>query len=109
MKPVSSAIILSSLIVLAGHASANVIDIDTSLVSSELKKDMLVKLKNPVIKNFISNNADSFSSSIKVDGEVIDVDVFLAASKADSTQAGGQSVNCYTNCHNACHGSRSWR
>lgn len=114
MKKISPAMIMASLSVLASHAalatsSQPVLVIDSSSASSEMLSEMDSKFGLRSVDSMISALAPNFVDKIMVDGEVIDVEAYLAA-RDDTASKGKQgAASCYTNCHNACHGSRSWR
>lgn len=109
---VNGAIVASVLAAISHQASAGEkINIESSKVDHSALEGISLK----VIAHgdvFLSENFEKFANSLVNDGESLGIDISVhLASLQDSTDKKGKSLilGCYTNCHSACHGSRSWR
>lgn len=116
MKKISPAMIMVavSALTMFAHESGDqaVINIESSKLSDEFSAELDIKMSTAKISSIVARSAPSFVDSITIDGSKVDVQAFLAAaddSTVDSESLGTPSVTCYVNCHDACHGSRSWR
>jgi hypothetical protein len=113
---VSSAIVTTVIAAISHQASAGEkINIEQSKVDKNALSEMTDKLSLHS-DLLLTKHFEKFANALVNDGESLGINVsaYLAANtnnKSDSTARTGNSqlAGCYTNCHNACHSSRSWR
>jgi hypothetical protein len=108
---VNGAIVASVLAAITHQASAGeVININQDKVDNEALDEMVYKM-GVHGESLLTSNFEHFASAMVVDGEPIGIDIkAMLASGVDSTSLKRKSTaGCYTNCHSACHSSRSWR
>lgn len=111
-----------SAIAAQAHATQSEIRIDSSKVDTDLKSQILGLMSERTPGAILGQSAPELFKALSMDGEMIDIDVemLVAMRIDDSTKSGlptgdidsafkSNALNCYTNCHRACHGSRSWR
>lgn len=124
MKKVSIALMGIGVAAISQQATGKIaseIQVSSALVDNQAKDLMKVALKQRYGKD-LAQLADSLSKHLVDDEVSIDVDgaIKLAGMTTghnqDQTVRSGTAARsiydasaCYTNCHRACHGSRSWR
>ncbi len=108
---VNGAIVASVLAAISHQASAGeVINVHQDKVNDEALDEMIYKI-GVHGETLLTSNFENFASAMVVDGEAIGIDIkAILASGVDSTRLNKKTTaGCYTNCHSACHSSRSWR
>lgn len=113
----SSAVLMAAAGMLAQQASAESgINIDSSKVDEDMAKDITSDfMQNAKTQEILVKSSKDFAEQVTIDGrkDAIDIEAFMAAIALDDSTGqwnqGQGDIWSYTNCHGACHGSRSWR
>lgn len=117
MKKISLAVMAIGVAAISQQAmaSASTISVDASLVNESMSSVMEAMLASSH-EGELRGLAGQFVKMVSDDSLSIDVEAAMelaVVSGVDHSAKSGMDAmsasGCYTNCHTACHGSRSWR